>query len=132
MQIRKIITTGNNTQKFVFLLFPISRVNYVHTFECICNCVNFVHVGSLSVVLICNSNKLYAKRNKQTNRKRTIKFTIVSRSRMRAFHQIIRKRSTYDFRVTCTSGTLLVTQVKNCITNYYEYNYLRAYFSQII
>ena len=100
-----------------------------------CYCVNFVHVGSLSVILICNSNKLYTKRNKQTNRKhgkRTIKFTIVSRSRMRAFHQIIRKRSTYDFRVTCTSGTLLVTEVKNCNYMYYEYNYLRAYFSQII
>ena len=37
-----------------------------------------------------------------TNESSIIKFTIVSLARMRAFHQSIRKRSTYDFRVTST------------------------------
>ena len=55
-----------NYTAFVFLMLLIGRVNYVDTFDCICNCVNFVHLCSLSVVLICNSNKLYAYRNKQT------------------------------------------------------------------
>ena len=43
-------------------------MNYVNTFDYICNCVNFVHVCLLSVILICNSNKLYDYRNKQTNK----------------------------------------------------------------
>ena len=48
---------------------------------------------------------------------RKIKFTIVSRARMRAFHQSIRKPSTYNVRFPCyehLSGTILVTEVKNC------------------
>ena len=44
------------------------------------------------------------------NRKRTIKFTIVSCASMREFHQSTRKRSTYDFRVI-GNGIILVTGV---------------------
>ena len=68
-----LISRVNNVHTFYCIcncvnLLLISRVNNVHTFYCICNCVNSVHVCSLSVILICNSNKLYANRNKETNK----------------------------------------------------------------
>ena len=61
----------NNFQLFnysPFFLLLISHVHYIHTFDCICDCVNFVHECSFSVIFLCILIRcMLTETNKQTN-----------------------------------------------------------------
>ena len=57
-----------------FVWLRISHVNYVNTFNCICNCVSTYMFTLRNIDMY--SNKLYAFRNKQTNKKPRIHTSI--------------------------------------------------------